>query len=81
MKIDFTNKTVVVTGGTRGVGAAIVQLFQECNAEIIATGTNLDNLKRLNEKSSDKRTKYTHLDFISDDSVQNFLETICIVTN
>ena len=47
MKIDFTNKTVVVTGGTRGVGAAIVQLFQECNAEIIATGTNLDNLKRL----------------------------------
>ena len=73
MKIDFTNKTVVVTGGTRGVGAAIVQLFQECNAEIIATGTNLDNLKRLNEKSSEKRTKYTHLDFISDDSVQNFL--------
>ena len=73
MKIDFTNKTVVVTGGTRGVGAAIVQLFQECNAEIIATGTNLDNVKRLNEKSSDKRTKYTHLDFISDDSVQNFL--------
>ena len=73
MKIDFTNKTVVVTGGTRGVGAAIVQMFQECNAEIIATGTNLDNLKRLNEKSSDKRTKYTHLDFISDDSVQNFL--------
>ena len=73
MKIDFTNKTVVVTGGTRGIGAAIVQLFQECNAEIIATGTNLDNLKRLNEKSSDKRTKYTHLDFISDDSVQNFL--------
>jgi|AP48_1055490.scaffolds.fasta_scaffold23573_2 3-oxoacyl-[acyl-carrier protein] reductase len=73
MKIDFTNKTVVVTGGTRGVGAAIVQLFQECNAEIIATGTNLDNLKRLNEKSSDKRTKYTHLDFISDDSVQDFL--------
>ena len=73
MKIDFTNKTVVVTGGTRGVGAAIVLLFQECNAEIIATGTNLDNLKRLNEKSSDKRTKYTHLDFISDDSVQDFL--------
>ena len=73
MKIDFTNKTVVVTGGTRGVGAAIVQLFQECNAEIIATGTNLDNLKRLNEKSSDKRIKYTHLDFISDDSVQDFL--------
>ena len=71
MKIDFTNKTVVVTGGTRGVGAAIVQLFQECNAEIIATGTNLDNLKRLNDKSSDKRTKYTPLDFISDDSVQN----------
>jgi len=73
MKIDFTNKTVIVTGGIRGIGAAIVQLFQECNAEIIATGTNFKDLERLNEESSDKRTNYIHLDFTSNESVQEFL--------
>jgi 3-oxoacyl-[acyl-carrier protein] reductase len=72
MKIDFTNKTVIVTGGTRGIGAAIVELFQECNAEIIATGTDIKDLERLNEESSDKRTKYIHLDFTSNESVQSF---------
>ena len=76
MKIDFTNKTVIITGGTRGIGSAIVQLFQECNAEIIATGTNIKDLERLNEESSDKKTKYIHLDFTSDESVQKFLEHI-----
>ena len=73
MKIDFSNKTVIVTGGTRGIGAAIVELFQECNAEIIATGTDIKDLERLNEESSDKRTKYIHLDFTSNESVQSFL--------
>ena len=72
MKIDFSNKTVIVTGGTRGIGAAIVELFQECNAEIIATGTDIKDLERLNEESSDKRTKYIHLDFTSNESVQSF---------
>ena len=72
MKFDFSNKTVIVTGGTRGIGAAIVELFQECNAEIIATGTDIKDLERLNEESSDKRTKYIHLDFTSNESVQSF---------
>jgi 3-oxoacyl-[acyl-carrier protein] reductase len=50
-----------------------VELFQECNAEIIATGTDIKDLERLNEESSDKRTKYIHLDFTSNESVQRFL--------
>ena len=73
MKIDFSNKFVIVTGGTRGIGAAIVELLQQCNAEIIATGTNNKELERLNKVFEQKRTKYIHLDFASNDSVKNFL--------
>ena len=73
MEIDFSNKTVIVTGGTRGIGAAIVELFQECNAQIIATGTNTSELESLNQESKEKKTDYIHLDFTSNESVQRFL--------
>ena len=76
MKIDFASKTVIVTGGTRGIGAAIVELFQQCNAQIIATGTNNNELEKLNLGSSDNKIKYMHLDFTSNESVQEFLEHI-----
>ena len=73
MKFDFSNKTIVITGGTRGIGAAIVESFQKCNAEIIATGTNNKELDRLNRESAGKIIKYIHLDFTSNESVQEFL--------
>ena len=50
-----------------------MELFLECNAEIIATGTNIKELARLNRKSKGKRTEYVHLDFASGESVQDFL--------
>ena len=76
MKIDFSNKTVIVTGGTRGIGAAIVELFQQCNADIIATGTDTKEIDRLNREPSGSKLKYIHLDFNSNDSVQSFLDFI-----
>lgn len=36
MKIDFTGKTVIVTGGTRGIGRAITDTFLENGATVIA---------------------------------------------
>ena len=76
MKIDFSNKTVIVTGGTRGIGAAIVELFQQYNAQVITTGTNSKELARLNMESKREKTDYIHLDFTSNESVQEFLEHI-----
>jgi 3-oxoacyl-[acyl-carrier protein] reductase len=63
---------VVVTGGTRGIGAAIVDLFQQSDADIIATGTNSKELEQLNIKSKEKRTDYIQLDYSSDESVHQF---------
>ena len=35
--IDFTNKNVVITGGSRGIGRACAKLFSDLNANVIFT--------------------------------------------
>ncbi len=37
MTIDFTNKNVLITGGSRGIGRACAKLFSELNANVIIT--------------------------------------------
>ena len=75
MKIDFSNKTIIVSGGTRGIGAALVKLFFNCNAQVIATGTDLETIEKLNAQSED-RIKYLHLDFASNKSVKACISNI-----
>ncbi len=72
MNIDFTNKTVLVTGGTRGIGASIVRHFENLNAEVIATGANKDQL----HKSINRRVKYHYLDLRNEKSISDFIEYI-----
>jgi len=76
MNIDFKNRVIIVTGGTRGIGAAIVDAFLENNASVIATGTNPQMLEQLNEESKSTNLKYMHLDFTSQPSVDGFLTFI-----
>ena len=40
MKIDFTGKRVLVTGGTRGIGRATVALFLEAGARVALNGSS-----------------------------------------
>jgi len=78
MHIDFDNKTVVITGGTRGIGAATVEAFLESGAKVYATGTDLQVLNELNEseKLKSKPIEYLYLDFTSPDSVNDCLEIL-----
>jgi len=76
MKIDFSNKTVLITGGTRGIGFGIVKLLQKNKANIITTGTNINEIEKLNQQSKGNRIKYCHLDFTDADSINNFIDII-----
>ncbi|WP_118133564.1 SDR family NAD(P)-dependent oxidoreductase [Oceanicella sp. SM1341] len=49
MRIDFTGKTVLVTGAARGIGQGIVQGFRDAGARVVAVDIDGDTLATLPE--------------------------------
>ena len=78
MKINFTGKTVLVTGATRGIGKTIAERFASLEANLLATGT-----KELARYSDDvqkfftqNNVTYMQADFAKPDSTTKILESI-----
>jgi len=71
--MNFKNKTAIVTGATRGIGQKIAEDLYDLGATLILTGADRDRIKRLR---GNKRRKYYHLDFLEDESVSEFIETL-----
>ena len=46
MSFDFTNKRVLVTGGTRGIGRATVEAFLDAGARVAVNGRTADSVAR-----------------------------------
>ena len=44
--INLKNKKVIITGGSRGIGYAILKEFYENNSDILTIGSNIQNLKK-----------------------------------
>jgi len=69
MEINFENKTVLVTGATRGIGYRIANDIAEAGAKVIATGTTHRTLESLNNNF----TKIS-VDFSNPNSLQGFID-------
>jgi 3-oxoacyl-[acyl-carrier protein] reductase len=79
MKIDFTGKTVLITGATRGIGKEIANCISSMGGNLILTGTKSEDIKKLNEQNSaDDITniRYLQCDFADDQSTNTFLQEI-----
>ena len=74
--MDLTGKTALVTGGTRGIGQSIGELFMKAGAKVILTGTREDEIKRLNESNAFDQVSYKAVDFSEEKSITLFLDWI-----
>ncbi len=70
MKIDFAQVKVLITGGTRGIGHALVENFLEAGATVFFTGQNA------NPKKTVSKANYYSLNFTDDLSIQSFIQDI-----
>lgn len=78
--IDFSDKTVIVTGGTRGIGAAIGADFESAGAaRVILTGTGSETVRTMNEKAvaaGRSTVEYVQADFADEGSTDAFLRFV-----
>jgi 3-oxoacyl-[acyl-carrier protein] reductase len=77
VNIGLDNKTALVTGGTRGIGKSILQQLLIAGCNVIATGTNKNQIYELNKNNKNKALKFVKLDFNNSKCVRRFInETI-----
>ena len=58
---DFTGKTVVVTGGAKGIGFGIVERFIEAGANVVIADI-ADDVGEAKAKKLGQRCAYVHCD-------------------
>ena len=81
-QLDFNNKTIIVTGATRGIGKKIAEDLYDLGANLLLTGTNLDEINHLNKisKSNNENKTFYCVDFRNLDSVENFINEISLIS-
>ena len=70
--INLKNKNIIITGASGGIGSSIVKRLNECEANILATGTKIEKLNEL--KSKFKNLKILKFDISESDKIEEFIE-------
>ena len=70
--MNLKNKKIIITGATGGIGNTLVKKFLELGAEVLATGTNEEKLKKL--KSTYPNVKYIRFKLNDHDKIEEFVE-------
>jgi len=72
--IDFTGKTALVTGGTRGIGKSIVTMLIDAGCNVIYTGT------QKKPEITIENTSYKQLDLSNKKSIDQFIKNVLNTT-
>jgi len=76
--LDFQGRTVLITGGTRGIGAALADAFEASGASLVLTGTPADEVARCEQdaRRSGLSRRYVHVDFTEPPGFAAFLSEL-----
>jgi 3-oxoacyl-[acyl-carrier protein] reductase len=76
--VDLRDRRVLVTGGTRGIGAAIADTFEAAGAVVLVQGTSPEEAATRNAAAATGkiRREYLHADFADGVALQLFCEDV-----
>ena len=63
---DLKNKKIIITGGSRGIGLAVLEAFYKYDAEILTIGSNANNLENLKNNFPKIKTEPLNLKNLND---------------
>src|SRR4051812_10823026 len=72
----FSNKVVVVTGGSEGIGKALVQLLLENGAKVATCGRNYDKLYELQTTNAGRPLHTATADVSKEADCRKFIESV-----
>ncbi len=72
----FLNKSIVITGGSDGIGKALVQAFLQAGAKVATCGRNYDKLYQLQSTNSGKPLMIHTADVSKEQDCKNFIEAV-----
>jgi 3-oxoacyl-[acyl-carrier protein] reductase len=72
--IDLTNKVAIITGGSRGIGAACVKLFVAAGATVAFTYKNAKDVAEKLEKEMNGKAKAFRVDMESEKEIFDMVE-------
>lgn len=72
----FQNKVVVITGGSEGIGKALVTLFLDAGAKVATCGRNYDKLYHLQSANSGKPLVIHTADVSKEQDCINFIQVV-----
>jgi 3-oxoacyl-[acyl-carrier protein] reductase len=90
MKFNFSNKTVLITGGTRGIGKKIADDLLGLGANLILTGTHPEEIEKLNLDAKGKGLTVTYfaVDLLKLEQLDAFIKELeqfpkidCLINN
>lgn len=77
---DLSGRRVIVTGGTKGIGAATVRLLAKSGAEVVIAARDADAARTLsesiNQQLARQATTFTRLDLADLKSVHSFADSL-----